>query len=150
MKFFASIDNKYVPCKKIAVVYPPLEGEEEGLRIEAILEPEGIVVNILDHQDEVVEAVHVKRGDLPQGFTKQPTLTPEEALEDLHLSLTEAVEAGVEVGELFTYLLSRSAEVAVGSGMSSANFVRTALSVYEGALVLQTENRVNEKEIGEA
>jgi len=148
MKFFASVDNKYLSCSKISVVYPPVEGDEDGLRIEASLDSEGIKVNVIDSTDEVIEAVHVLRGDLPQGFSSTPPASPEEALEELHLSLTEALEAGVPLSDLFTYMLSRASEIAVSSGMSSQNFVKDALNVYEGAIVLQTER--SKRQIGEA
>lgn len=119
-------------------MFPPEGNKGDQHAIEVHLTRQGVQVNIMDENDGLVETVHIHRGDdtfsTDDELAGEPT-TNEEALEDLHAALTACVEFGVPLYDLFTYMLSRAAEVGYASGMPRQKFVQTCVEVYEQALI---------------
>lgn len=137
--FLLLVDGKVINCVETArAMFPPEGDNGEQHAIEVHLTRQGVQVNIMDEHDGLVETVHVYRGDdtfyTGDELADAPE-TNEEALEDLHASLAACVEFGVPLSDLFTYMLSRAAEVGYASGISRQRFVQTCLEVYEQALL---------------
>lgn len=138
--FLLLVDGKVTPCVETARAVFPHDGTDPKHNIEVHLTKQGVQVNIVDEHNALIEAVHVNRGDgaLYDDVDGAPE-TNEEALEDVHAALAACAEFGVPLHEIFTYLLSRSAEIAYASAMSSAKFTATCLGVYEQVLMTQSE-----------
>lgn len=138
--FLLLVDGKVTPCAETARAVFPHDGTEPKHNIEVHLTKQGVQVNIVDEHNALIEAVHVNRGDgaLYDDVDGAPE-TNEEALEDVHAALAACVEFGVPLHDVFTYLLSRSAEIAYASAMSRSKFIGTCVTVYEQVLTTQSE-----------
>lgn len=130
--FLLVVDGRLTPCSEGAsVVYPPTE---EGYTIEAHLTKTGVQVNVVDDEGDLVDTVHVHRGDGPPHSEGVPK-TNEEAVEDMHAALVACLEFGVPLFELSSYMLSRAAELAYAAGTPRTKFVQTCVEVYENSIV---------------
>lgn len=158
--FLLLVDGKVTPCWDTARAIYPHDGVEPKHNIEVHLTKKGVQVSIVDEQDALIEAVHVNRedktfnddfdgdefdGDDPDTQELAPE-TVGEALENVQGALLACAEFGVPLKEIFTYLLSRAAEIAYASAMPPNKFVGTCMSVYEQVLTAQTEKQTAQGE----
>lgn len=158
--FLLLVDGKVTPCWDTARAIYPHDGAEPKHNIEVHLTKKGVQVNIVDEQDALIETVHVNRedktfndefdgdefdGDDPDTQELAPE-TVNEALENVQGALLACAEFGVPLKEIFTYLLSRAAEIAYASAMPPNKFVGTCIGVYEQVLTAQTEKQTTQGE----
>ena len=148
--FLLLVDGKVTPCLDAARAVYPHDGTEPKHNIEVHLTKKGVQINIMDEQNTLLETVHVYRGDksFHDGFDdggSEPE-TAEEALENVHSALLACAESGVPLNDIYTYLLSRVAEIAYASALSPAKFIETCMEVYEQVLTAHSERQVTRGE----
>jgi hypothetical protein len=147
--FLLLVDGKVTPCWDTTRAVYTHDGTEPKHNIEVHLTKKGVQVNIVDEENTLVETVHVHRGDKTlhdefDGTSDTGGIAPEtedEALENVHDALLACADFGVPLNEIFTYLLSRAAEIAYTSAMSPTKFTATCMGVYEQVLAAQSESR---------
>ncbi len=135
--FLLLVDGKVAPCLENArVMFPPDKTKGEEQAIEVHLTRQGVKVNIVDDEGNLVETLQIDRGDEgPYAECAGAPETNEEALEDVQAALLACLEFGVPLTDLFSYLLSRAGEVAYASGIPRKDFVEACVGVYEQVLV---------------
>lgn len=134
-------------CEGLVQAVYPHDNAEPKHNIEVHLTKKGVQVNIVDEGGELVDTVQVYREDKTLGSSIEdfdefdPPESVEEALENVHGALLACAEFGVPLNDIFTYLLSRAAEIAYASAIPRSKFVGTCVGVYEQVLTNHTETK---------
>jgi len=138
------IDGKEITCESMQVVYPPHPDDPGEHQIQAELNAKGIVVRITrtspeDGEKQVIEVVEILRKQDLYEMTDTVSWDESEgdSLEALHQALFDCLDAEVPITKLMDYLLERTAEVALLSGVSEKDFIRSTQDGYRKALLRQ-------------